>query len=115
MGLEKPKNRLPFFLLSAAVVLLFCFLSNSYAANVITISGKVTNLDLTSHNITIEHLNENNATQAITLKLSDTLEVFNAQGIEAINVGDDVTIDYLIDESGNPVAVYLYKFIPQNN
>ncbi len=115
MGLKKTKNSLLFLFLSAAVAFLFFPQSDSYAADVITISGKVTLLDFTSRNITIEHLSENNTAQAITLKLSDTLEVFNAQGIEAINAGDDVTIDYVIDESGNSVAVYLYKFVPQNN
>ena len=80
---------------------------------IITVSGSVVSLDLAANTITIACVDETNTVKTFTMVLSETVEVFDAAGIEDIAAGDDVTVDYLFDEQNNPVAVYLYKFIAE--
>ena len=75
-------------------------------------SGSIASLDLTGKTITIEYVDESDTTRTLSLRLSDDIEVFNAAGLEEFKIGDDVSIDYMIDEDGKSVVVYLSKFLP---
>ncbi len=99
----------------AGLVLFFClFLVIKCPAQeeAITVSGSILLLDLTNRTMRIEYADENNATQIINLILSEYIELFGLASLEELNISDNVTVDYFIDEQDNLEAVYLYKFPP---
>lgn len=78
----------------------------------ITVSGSVVLLDLANKAIKIEYNDENNIVKTLDLILSETIELFGLSSLEELRAGDNVTVDYLIDEQNTLKAVYLYKFPP---
>lgn len=97
------------------LILFFSFLGiiPSFAqTGVSTVSGSVISIERSARTISIEYADEANNPQNISLVLSPDIELFGLNTIDELYPGDNVTVDYVLDEQNILTAVYLYKFPP---
>ncbi|MBU1043854.1 MAG: hypothetical protein KJ915_05585 [Candidatus Omnitrophica bacterium] len=94
-----------------SIFCLFLVISSSYCQEAVhTVSGNVSSLSSAGQLLSINYTDQTNSIQNVQLVIGEDTEFFDLPDIYSLHIGDDITVDYIIDEQGDNQAVSLYKF-----
>lgn len=90
---------------------LLSFIATAYCQDSMqTVSGSVSYCNSTSQSLAINYTDQTNIIQNIQLVISEDIEIFDVPSLSSLQIGDDISVDYIVDEFANNVVISLYKF-----